>query len=150
MKEETLALAKLRLEEILTFFEVNPSVSVASDGDTLEMKVDADKTGRLIGHKGENLYALQQLMNAIVRAQSDERVFVNVDIADYKKERAEHLAEKVRADAQKVIETGEPRSLRPMTAAERRIVHMTLAEIPEVTTESEGEGPKRRVVIKPS
>jgi spoIIIJ-associated protein len=148
VNDDIIALAKLRLEEIISFFGSNVSVGATERENTIELNVESDSTGRLIGHRGETLAAIQQLMNAIVRTKTDERVFVNIDIADYKKGRAEHLSEKVAADAQKVIETGEPKFLRPMNAAERRIVHMALAEIPEVETESEGEGRNRRVVIR--
>ena len=148
MNDDLLALAKFRLEEMLTFFGVNVSVKVANSDDTIELSVDTAPTGRLIGHRGETLEALQQLMNAIVRAQTSERVYVSIDVGDYKKSRAEQLALSVQTDARKVVETGEPKSLRPMNAAERRIVHMALADMPEVSTDSEGEGHDRRVVIK--
>ncbi len=148
MNDDLVALAKLRLEETIAFFGLNVSVHATTRDNTIELSVDTDTTGRLIGHRGETLGALQQLLNAIVRAHTDERIFVNIDIADYKKGRAEHLSEKVKDDARKVIETGTPKHLRPMNAAERRIVHMALADMVEVYTESEGEGRERCVVIK--
>jgi spoIIIJ-associated protein len=141
-------LAQEYLEQLLTFFGVNAQVAVHQDDKSIELSVDSDITGRLIGHRGETLAALQQLLNAMLRHKTDDRRFVSVDIANYKQARAEQLAEKVRKDAQTVLDTGEPRALRPMNAAERRIVHMTLADMPELTTESEGEGRERRVVIR--
>jgi spoIIIJ-associated protein len=146
--DDLTALAKLRAEEIIAFFGANVSVAADQRDNAIELKVDTDVTGRLIGHRGETLAAFQQLLNAIVRAHSTERVFVSIDVANYKQGRAEHLAEKVKEDAQKVIETGEPKFLHPMNAAERRVVHMALADISEVTTDSEGEGRDRRVVIR--
>lgn len=148
MNDDLLALVKLRLEEILTFFEVNPKVKVDFADQTLNLEVEGDVDGRLIGRRGETLHALQQIVTAIVKQNTDERVFVHLDIAGYKAGRAERLAEQVKAEAQKVAETGTPHTLKPMNAAERRIVHMALADMPEVVTESEGEGPARRVVIK--
>lgn len=144
-----MALAKLRLEDILTFYGVNVSVKAVVNENTLELSVETDSSSRLIGRHGETLDALQQLVNAIVRSHSAERLYVSIDIGDYKKNRAEQTTEQAQADARVVIETGEPKTLRPMNAAERRIVHMALADIPEVTTDSEGEGRERRVVIKP-
>lgn len=141
-------LAKEYLEALLTFFGVNALVTVYQTDDAIELSVDSDVTGRLIGHRGETLAALQQLLNSMLRGKTDDRRYVSIDIANYKKARAEQLAEKVRKDAQEVIENGEPKRLRPMNAAERRIVHMTLAEMTEVLTESEGEGRDRRVVIR--
>jgi spoIIIJ-associated protein len=148
MNDDLLALVKLRLEEMLTFFEINPQVAVTTDDETIELRVEGDAGGRLIGRHGETLQALQQVMTAIVKQHATERVYVHLDVAGYLAGRTERLAAQVRADAEKVVETGEPKSLRPMNAAERRVVHMTLAEMPDVVTESEGEGPDRRVVIK--
>ncbi len=147
--EDLAALAKLRLEEALAFFGVNVSAKVRLEESTIMLSVEADSGGRLIGRHGETLDALQQLINSIVRAHTTEPVYVNLDIAGYKKGRAEQLAQSAQADARKAVETGEPVRLRPMNAAERRVVHMALAEIPEVETESEGEGKERRVIIKP-
>lgn len=146
--DDLAALAKLRLEEILTYFGLNVSAKVLVEGSSISLSVATDDTGRLIGRHGETLDAMQQLINAIVRAHTTEQVYVSVDVADYKKGRAEQLSLSAAADARKVIETGEPIHLRPMNAAERRIVHMALAEIPQVETESEGDGRERRVIIK--
>ena len=147
--EDLLVLAKLRLEEMLTYFGANANVKAEIDGSTLELSVASDDTGRLIGRHGETLAALQQLINAIVRAQTTEHVYVSVDIADYKKGRAEQLGEQALADAKQVAETGQTKHLRPMNAAERRVIHMALAEDPAVETDSEGDGRDRHVVIRP-
>jgi spoIIIJ-associated protein len=147
--EDLAALAKLRLEEILSLFGLNVSAKVRIEESTIILNVEADSSGRLIGRHGETLDALQQLVNAIVRANTDQAVYISLDIADYKKGRAEQLTQSAQSDARKVIETGEPVRLRPMNAAERRVVHMALADISEVETESEGEGRERRVIIKP-
>lgn len=149
MTKDPAALSKLRLEELLAFFGVNGKVKVDEvEAGTLELSVDTDPTGKLIGHHGENLRALQYILNMIVRNQSEERVFCSVDIADYKKGRAEQLSIQAQQAAEKVIETGETRELAPMNAAERRIVHMALAEMPGVVTESAGEEPRRYIIIK--
>lgn len=148
MKIDALALAKLRFEELLSFFEINADVQMEEDGDSILLNVEVSDSGQLIGHRGENLRALQQLLNVMVRSRHDERVFVSVDINGYKKGRAEQLAKRAKEDAAKVIETGQEKRLRPMSAGDRRIIHMTLAEIPEVTTESVGADPRRFIVIK--
>ncbi len=142
--------AKEYLESLLAFFGVNAEVSMQQSDQAVELAVESDITGKLIGHRGETLAALQQLLNAMLRGKTDDQRYVSIDIANYKKARAEQLAAKVRQDARTVVETGEPKRLHPMNAAERRIAHMTLAEMPEVVTESEGEGRERRVVIRPA
>lgn len=148
MNDDLLALAKLRLEEVLAFFEINAAVKVAEDGNVILLDVDTADTGRLIGHHGDTLNAIQHLMNALVRHHSEERIFVNVDIAGYKQGLAERLAEKAKAAAATAVATGKEQVMRPMNAAERRQVHITLATIPEIITDSIGEDPNRRVVIK--
>jgi spoIIIJ-associated protein len=148
MNDDLLALVKLRLEEILTFYGVNTSVKATFTDQTIDLKVDSDLGGRLIGRHGETLQALQQIMIAIVKQHTDEHVYVHLDIADYKQGRDDRLSEQVRAEAAQVAASGEPHTLKPMNAAERRVVHMALADMPEVMTESEGEGLDRRVVIK--
>jgi spoIIIJ-associated protein len=150
MRDDAIALAKMRLEDMLSFFGLNAKVAVAEEGDTVELSVEADTTGRLIGHHGENLRALQYILNQIVRMHTDERLFLSVDIGGYKKARAEQLTEQATAAAEKVLSSGEVVELKPMNAAERRIVHTALGEISGVTTESAGEDPHRYVVIKPS
>lgn len=149
MNEDLLALTKLRLEEMLGFFGAGGEVKVTEIGNTILASVSTDDTGRLIGHRGETLNAFQHLLTALVRQQTSEPVYVNLDIAGYKQAQVERLAAKAKEYADKVISTGKEQHLRPMNPAERRIIHMTLQDFPEVTTESAGEGRDRRVVIKP-
>lgn len=148
MNDDLLALAKVRLEDILSFFEINADVKVSEEDEQIKLSVDTDGGGRLIGRHGETLAALQHLLNALVRRQTTERVFVNLDVAGYKAAQAEKLAAKAKSLAEKAISTGQPQTMRPMTPAERRLVHMALADFSEIETESTGEDPYRRVVIK--
>ncbi len=138
-----------KLEELLTFFGYNVAVGAEEHGHTLQLNIETGDGARLIGHRGETLAALQHIMNSM-HQDLDDKHYIVVDVAGYKAARAERLAQKVQQDAKKVIETGERKSLRPMNAAERRVVHMALADIDGVKTESEGEGRDRRVVIVPS
>jgi spoIIIJ-associated protein len=146
--DEAITRAKVHLEELLTFFGVNAKVQVKQEDDRIELTVDADTAGQLIGHKGETLMAIQHLVNMMVRNHTTERLYVGVDIAGYKQARTEQLMQQAQTWAQKVISSGEEESLRPMNARERRIVHMALSEIPGIVTESVGVDPKRRIVIK--
>ena len=148
MSEDLQALAKLRLEEMLSFFGVNANIKVTEEDNVITLNVETDTTGRLIGHRGETLRALQHVLNALVRSRTTESVFISVDIAGYKQAQAERVAAKATEAADKVMSTGKEQYLRPMNAAERRLVHMALAAIPEVVTESVGVDPNRRVVIK--
>jgi spoIIIJ-associated protein len=148
MNEDLLALAKVRLEEILAFFQIEAKITVNDDESQVTLNIDTPTTSKLIGHRGETLRALQHLLNAIVRRQTAEQVYISLDVAGYKQAMAERIGAKAKEAAQKALDTGKEQYLRPMTAAERRVVHMALAGIPEVVTESIGEDPHRRVIIK--
>lgn len=148
MSQDLTALAKVRLEELLTFFGINTKVKAAETEGRIDLDVEVADTARLIGRHGETLKAIQHLVNMMVRRETTERVFVRVDIAGYHKARGEAAEQKARDAAQSVLETGQPVTLPPMTPAERRLVHVVLSEIPELASESIGEDPKRQVVIK--
>ena len=148
MNQDAMALAKLRLEEMLTFFGINTSVKAGEDGERILLSVDTAENSRLIGRGGENMRALQQLVTTMVRQRIDEPVYITVDVGDYRAAQSERLAKKAAEYAQKVVETGEEIRLRPMSAHDRRLIHMALAEHPEVETLSVGEGKGRRLIIR--
>ncbi len=148
MSPEIIASAKHHLEDLLTFFGVNTEVDAAAEDDTLHLSVDSDSTGRLIGHRGETLAAMQYLINMMIRRETTERIYVHVDIAGYKKGRITRMLEKAHEAAARVLESGEEESLPPMNAAERRQVHSELAKLDGLATESHGVDPHRRLVIR--
>lgn len=140
--------AKQRLEDLLTFFGVNTTVDVKSDNQTIELALDSDLSGTLIGHRGETLTALQHMVNMLVRSEYPERWYVHVDIGGYRQARMERLEARAVKIAERVIETGSEVVLPPMTAAERRHVHSALSDYEGVETESRGDGNRRRLVVK--
>jgi len=125
----------------------------------LEVKEDAeniinvnllcDNSGILIGYHGETLLAVQHFLSLATFRQFGEWTHINVDIGDYRLRRQEALNNLALSAAEKVVTTGEPFGLPPMSAYERRLVHIALADHPEVETVSEGEGFQRRVVVQP-
>ena len=149
-RDDAIALAKVRLEEVLTFFGINTKVKVDDQDERIDLLVETNDGAALIGHHGENLRALQHVLNMMLRNQSGERLFWGIDVGGYKKARNEAVMTKAREQALKVIETGESITLAPMTAAERRLVHMVVQELEGIATESVGEEPKRRVKINPA
>ena len=149
-REDAIALAKVRLEEVLTFFGINTKVKVDDQEERVDLLIETDEDAILIGHRGENLRALQHVLNMMLRNQSDQRMFCGIDVGGYKKARNEAVMTKAHEQALKVIETGESITLAPMTPAERRLVHMVVQELEGIDTESVGAEPKRRVKIKPA
>jgi len=147
-RDESISYAKEYLENILSFFGLNTDVSASCDEDVIELVVPSTHlNGFLIGQRGDTLRSLQQLVSTTLKNRDAEVTRVNLDIADYKKQRNERLSEQVEEWAKSVMETGEPMHLRPMSAAERRVVHQTLTNYSTIETHSEGEGRDRHVIL---
>lgn len=103
----------------------------------------------LIGPKGLYLEAFERILRAILRREVAENIFVNLDINNYRKRRAEFLKEIAREIADQVSLSKKKVTLEPMSAFERRVIHMELSSREDVATESIGEELERRVEIKP-
>ncbi len=112
--------------------------------------ISAEEHAVLIGRRGESLHAFQTLLNSIARHRDASAPFIAVDVANYKKDRIEKIMRLAEDAAQKVLDYGKDLELRPMNAFERRIVHMVLADKPDLATESVGQDPFRKVIIKPA
>jgi len=148
--EEAIQFAKKYLEDILSFFGLNTDIYATSDEDVIELNVPSTHlNGFLIGQKGETMRALQYLVGSALRNSGYEHSRVNVDIADYKKAKAERLADIAVEWVDSVKKSKEPMHLRPMNAADRRVIHK-LASDAGLYTESVGEGRDRHVVLKPT
>ena len=118
--------------------------------DEIFVEIYGGDPGKIIGRAGRTLAALEYLTNAVVNRDESAGVRVNVDVGGYKRRRDARLRETAFNAAARVRKGGHAVELDPMSAAERRIVHMALADEPDVFTESSGEGPDRRVVVKPA
>lgn len=130
-------------------FETNLRFSTEEE-NTLLIEVETEDPQILIGEKGQTLADIQHLLKIILRKKTEELFYINIDINDYKKKKAEYLKELANSVADDVILSKEEKALSPMRAFERRIVHMELAERKGVITESIGERDERKIVIKPS
>lgn len=146
-KDETLEFAKKYIADVISFFGENVDPVVSLRDDVIEISVTtANSNSVLIGRNAETLRSLQFLLSTILRNKNAEIQRVNLDIADYKKQRAERLASQVKEWAAAVLETGTPRT-EPLNAADRRIVHHVVSEIEGLKTVSEGEGRERTITI---
>lgn len=120
------------------------------DSDTVEIAVSGDGLGMLIGPRGQTLAAVQELARTVVQRKAPGvRTRILVDIAGYRMARREALERFTRGVAEQVKATGVARVLEPMTPPDRKVVHDTANTIDGVSTASEGEEPRRRVVIMP-
>ncbi len=136
------------MDEILVQLPENTVYNV-SDGELgINVEITNSNLGFLIGYRGETLYAMQNILSAIAGKGIEKKVRVILDIEGYKEKRErtlEELAEKV---AKTVIRTRKPIKLEPMQAYERKIIHSKLQQNDKVETESIGEEPNRRIIIK--
>lgn len=148
--EESIQYAKKYLENILSFFGLNVDVyATTSDGEVIELNVPSSHlNGFLIGQHGDTMRALQFMTMNALRNNNYEVTRVNVDIADYKKNRADRVADQAVKWIKQVKDSGEPLDLKPMNAADRRTVHK-LAGDEGLETVSVGEGRDRHIVLKP-
>ena len=131
-------------------FGVEGAISVAElDVDTIEVRVEGSDLGLLVGPKGATLGAVQELTRtATGRVEPGGRnVRVHVDVAGYRARRREALERFTRQVAESVKETGRSTAMEPMNAADRKVVHDTANAIDGIRTTSEGEEPRRRVVL---
>lgn len=148
--EEAIVYAKKYLEDVLSFFGLNTEVHATSEDDVIELEVPSTHlNGFLIGQRGDTMRALQFLVSNALKNQGYEYTRVNVDVAEYKKQRADRLRQKAEEWVQAVRDSGEPMELRPMTAVDRRVVHK-LAQDLGLVSESVGEGRDRHIVLKPA
>ena len=127
------------------------SVSVAEEDELVNLAVDGENLGHLIGPRGSTLQALQELTRTVVQRKTGARNGrIIVDVARYREKRREALERFTQQVAAEVISSGKPKSLESMNPADRKTVHDVAGSIDGVETTSEGEEPRRRVVIKPS
>jgi len=149
--EEAIQYAKKYLEDILSFFGLNTDIyATTEDGEVIELDIPSTHLNAfLIGQHGDTMRSLQFLVSNALKNNNYTHTRVNVDVAEYKKQRADRLAETAQEWIQKVQTSGEPLDLRPMNAADRRTVHKVAAEA-GLISESVGEGRDRHIVLKPA
>ena len=121
------------------------------DEETVEVHVDGEGLGLLVGPRGATLQAIHDLSRTVVQRQAsgNHEGRVRLDVAGYREKRREALAAFTHKVAQQVIDSGSAQVLEPMAPADRKVVHDTANEIAGVRTTSEGDEPRRRVVVHP-
>lgn len=150
ISQENLETIKKTTKEFFkkTTFEVEIEFSPQKD-ETLPINLKTDDPQILIGEGGQTLVEIQHLLKAILKRKISEPFFIDLDIVGYKKKKIEYLKELARSMADEVALTKKEKQLAPLPAYARRIIHLELAGRQDVTTESIGQEPERRVVIKP-
>ena len=152
MTQDNLEKIKQITQELFKKMDLGIEVEVKKPQDqTLPIDLKMEEPQILIGERGQTLAEIQHLLKVILRRKivPEEPFYINLDINDYKKKKAEYLKEMARSAADEVTLTKKEKVLAPMPAYERRIIHLELADRTDVTTESTGQESERQVVIRP-
>lgn len=146
-QEQSIAFAKKYTEDFLAFFGLNLEVVATLEGEYIQINVPSSEANSiLIGRNAENLRSLQFLISTTLRNQGASIDRVIVDIADYKKQREEKLAEKAEQWIEQVRQSGDS-YVAHLNAADRRVVHNVASKYDDIRTFSEGEGRERTLTI---
>jgi len=138
--------------ELLSLMGSKAKTTVLEDKDNEAILVNietADETGLIIGKHGETISSIQVILGMLARREFDEWVRIVVNVGDYREKQETRLKELASQAASRAIETQEAQNLYNLNAAQRRVVHLFLADHPEVATESLGEGRERYLVVRP-
>lgn len=145
--EESVAYAKKYLEDLISFFGVHVTVEASVEEDVIELAVSSSEANSLlIGRGAETLRSLQYVISTTLRNKGAQLTRVNVDIADYKRQRADKVADQAREWIEEVRRTGDSH-VANLNAADRRVVHRVASEYEDIRTFSEGEGRDRSIII---
>ncbi|KKQ66915.1 MAG: Single-stranded nucleic acid binding R3H domain protein [Candidatus Daviesbacteria bacterium GW2011_GWA2_38_24] len=143
------------LENILGLLNLEGSFEVAEEEELINVSIETEDAGRLIGRQGETLSALQLLVNQIlsrqIQLEGDESLKfkkVIIDVSNWRKQKEDDLASRTQKWIEQVKQSGEPLELEPMPAWQRRVVHLEVEKAEGVTSESTGEGEERHLIIK--
>lgn len=153
--DHLLSLAESTISTLLHHLGLTAQISAhygekeRDDRAAIHVDIRGDDLGVLIGRRSETLNALQYLSSLMVSKEVEQWVQLSVDVEGYRSRREHQLRQMARRIADQALKTGRRQSLEPMPAGERRIVHLELRNHPQVTTESVGEEPARKVTIIP-
>ena len=152
ISDEELSIIKFNVEEFtkkfLNLVDNSFEYEVTTDNSNILVNVNGEKSGLLIGYRGDTLNSLQTILNDIANknTKSKVRVFLNVD--NYKEKREKSLEELAIKVSKTVLRTHKSITLEPMNSYERKIIHSKLQDVKNITTHSIGEEPNRRIVIE--
>jgi len=131
-----------------TTFDLDVSIALR-ENSTIFIDVNSHEPQILIGEGGQTLVDIQRLLKMIIKKKTEEKIYVDLDINNYKKRKMDNLKDLARQIADEVVLANEEKVLFAMSPYERRVVHLELAKRLDITTESVGDDPHRKIVIKP-
>ena len=147
-RDESIRFATKYLEDLLSFFGINVAIDSTIDDEVIQLSIPSTSMNSLlIGKEANNLRALQHIVSMALVSHNGEVTRVNVDVADYKRQRADRIAERAEEWIREVRQTGEPKVLN-LNAADRRIVHKVAQDYSDIVTHSEGQGRERQLHLE--
>ena len=149
MAKEVSAIGTKFLQGLFDELKLTANVTVTEGEQGIIFAVNGDNVSELIGHRGETLNSLQYILSIVARTKDSKGTRIYLDVEGYKLRREDSLTALAGRMAEKCIKIGKPLRLDPMNAYERKIIHTALQENNQVTTKSEGEEPRRYLVIIP-
>jgi len=149
-QQELEELIRTTLQNIVSYLVTPSDISIEMNGNRAVVGIQADDNhGLLIGREGQTISSLEYIVNRIVARNWPEKVYVQLDTGGYKTQQEEQVKKTARDLAQKAKSANKALSTKPLSSYHRRLVHLTLQDDKEVTTQSKGDGPRKRVSIKP-
>lgn len=147
-KDESIRFATKYLEDLLSFFGINVAIDSTIDDEVIQLSIPSTSMNSLlIGKEANNLRALQHIVSMALSSREAEVIRVNVDVADYKRQRAERIADQAEDWIREVRATGQSKRLN-LNASDRRVVHKIAQDYSDIKTHSEGEGRARQLIIE--
>lgn len=149
MNQESLRTIETTAKELFSKIGLEGDIRASQKEDgSFAVDVTCQEPQLYIGEKGQTMAEILYIFKSMLRRRIGEQIYVALDINDYRKNKEHYVKELARTTADEVTLLKTPRELPPMSPAERRIVHMELAERSDIETESAGEGETRRVIIR--
>lgn len=137
-------------QEIIKRMDLDVDIEIREDDDEVVLDLTGEDAGRAIGKKGQTLDALQFLINKIVNRFPEGRRHIVLDSGDYRERREAGLVSMAEREAKRAVQQSRVITLEPMPPRDRRVVHLSLAKFPGVSTRSDGQGADRRIRIIPA
>lgn len=136
-------------KKILTLEGLEGKVTVAKKEDQISIEIDSEPAGLLIGRQGQNLQALERVLQVLLYSLSGKQGIITCDVGGFRKKRDEFIQGLADRTIEEVLRSGEAKTLSGLTATERKAIHLKVAQNPQLTSESQGTGVNRVLVIKP-
>ena len=149
LNQDNLKTIREIVQEFFKMMTIEAQAEISlQEGETVFIAIESPEPQILIGENGQTLMEIQQILKTILRRKIPEQFYIDVDVNGYRQAKNDYLRKMAQSLADEVALSGQEKYLPPMPAYERRIVHTELSKRTDVVSESRGEEPERRIIIK--